>query len=429
MIRIHRSTWFLQLLRHPGLLLAFVLLLGSAALAAPWLWAGYHLHQAQLELRRYHAEEARRHLTIYLQWRPHDVTAHLLAARAARQLEDPDEAERHLLQAQEESWRSHAEHGSERADVVFEWALHRATLGDLKRTELYLQSLTQADSEEAFLAYEALAEGYRRNYRIPRALLLFDQWLKRRPNDVRALLLRGRLWMQAKRPGRAVPDYQRVLELEPEREEAQRGLALCLTESNQWDEAVLHWQELQRRHPADVEARVHLARCWCRLGQEQKALQMLQTVLAEHPDHPLALRSMGHLLLQEQQPAQAETWLRRALRALPHDYLSRWLLYQALQRQGKTVEAERQLEQATQLERRWQRLSKITELELPARPHDAALQAELGILLCDLGYEEAGRNWLLSALQEDPNCTAAHAALDGSNQGKPPHLSMSQPKR
>jgi tetratricopeptide (TPR) repeat protein len=138
---------------------------------------------------------------------------------------------------------------------------------------------------------------------------------------------------------------------------------------------------------------------------------------------------MGRTLLQEQQPAQAETWLRRAVRALPHDYLSRWLLYQALQQQGKTAEAERQLEQATQLERRWQRLSKITELELPARPHDAALQAELSVLLRDLGYEEAGRNWLLSALQEDPNCAAAHAALDSPNQGKPSHLSMSQPKR
>jgi tetratricopeptide (TPR) repeat protein len=163
---------------------------------------------------------------------------------------------------------------------------------------------------------------------------------------------------------------------------------------------------------------VNLARCLGQLEQERQAEQMLQAVLEEHPDHLLALRSLGKIYLHEQQPAEAETWLRRALRAAPQDYQSHWLLYQALKRQDKTAEAERHLEQAEQVEFRWQRLNKITQQELAARPHDAVLQAELGVLLLDLGYEEAGRNWLLAALQEDPNCAPARAALEGSNRNK-----------
>ena len=343
-------------------------------------------------------------MTACLRFWPDNVTANLLAARAARQLEDFDEAEEHLRQAQRQQRQPSEE-------VVFEWALHRATLGDLEQTESYLLPLTQVDSAQALLACEALAEGYRRTYRIPQALFLIDRWLKQRPNDVRALLLRSRLWMQVSSWQRAVSDYQRVLGLEPEREDAQRGLASCLAESARWDEAMPYWQDLYRRHPTDPEICVNLARCWGHLGQQQRASQLLQAVLQEQPDHPLALRSLGETFLQEQKPAEAETWLRRAVRAAPHDYKAHWLLYQALQQQDKAADAERQLDQATQLERRWGRFHRITQHELAARPHDVALHAELGVLLIDLGYEEVGRHWLLSALNRDPHCRPAQEAL------------------
>jgi len=362
-------------------------------------------------LEQFHPEKAWRHLAACLRIWPHDVRAHLLAARAARRLGNYEEAEEHLRQAQQQQRQPSEE-------VLLEWALHRATLGHLKQTESYLLPLTREDSEEGFLACEALAHGYQRTYRIAHAALLLDAWLKRRPDDIRALLLRGRLGSQTEGLPQALADYQRVLELEPEREEAQRGLATCLLESSRWNEAVPYWEELYRRHPADVEVRVNLALCWGHLGQEAQAIQMLRAVVEERPDHLVALRGLGKILLEQQQPAESERWLRRALRVEPQDYRSHWLLSGALQQQGKTAQAEHQLDRARQLERRWQRVSKITSKELAARPHDAALQAELGTLLLDLGYEEAGRNWLLSALQEDPNCAAAHAALVRVNQNR-----------
>lgn len=393
-------------LNRRAFLLAILFVLGTAAAMSPWLWAWHQFRQGQAELEQSHPEEARRHFNSCLRFWPHYVPAHLLAARAARRLEDYEEAEEHLRQAQDQQRQPSDE-------VVLEWALHRATLGDLKRMESYLLPLTQDDSEEAFLACEALAQGYQRNYRIPQALALLDRWLKRRPNEVRPLLLRGRLWMQVTSWKRAATDYLRVLELEPKREEAQRGLALCLTESMRWDEAMPYWKELQQQHPADLEVRTNLARCLANLGQEQHAQEMLRAVLQERPDNPAAQRSLGEILLQDQQPAEAETWLRRAVQAAPNDYRASWFLYRALQLQNKTAEAERQLDQANQLQRRWERLSRITQHELAARPHDIALYTELGVLLLDLGNEQAGRNWLLLALQKDPNFAPARTALEG----------------
>lgn len=404
MIRQQLRAGLARLYRRRRLLLAFVLLLAVALPAVLWLWAWYQFRQGQSELESSHPEKAHHHLAACLRLWPQDIAAHLLAARAARQLGSYDEAEEHLRQAQ----RGQREPSDE---VVLEWALHRATLGDLGRTESYLLPLTREDSERALLACEALAEGYRRTYRIPQALAVLDVWLMRRPNNVRALLLRGHLWGQINAFARAVPDYRSVLEQQPEREEARRWLALCLVENSQWSEARPYLEELHRQHPDDRDICVLLASCWSDAGQEEQARQMLQAVLAERPNDPLALRSLGRTLLHEQQLAQAETCLRRAVAADPHDYKAHWLLYEALRQQDKTAQAEDQLERTQQLERRWTRYHEITQRELSARPQDAALHAELGALLLDLGYTDAGRNWLLNALTRDPQCQLAREAL------------------
>jgi tetratricopeptide (TPR) repeat protein len=404
MSRQHMSAWLSELYRRRSLFLALLLVLGLLVPAGLWLRAWYHFRQGRVELQQYHPEKARRHLAACLQLWPRDVTAHLLAARAARQLGEYDEAEEHLRQAQ----RGQREQSEE---VVLEWALHRATLGDVDRTEAYLLPMTREDSERALLACEALAEGCRRNYRIPQGLAMLDLWLERRPNNVRALLLRGHLWGQISSYGRAVPDYRRVLEQDPEQEEARRWLAVCLVESSNWHEALPYLEDLHRQHPDNPDVCMLLARCLLPLGQRQQARQLLQAALAQSPQNPMALRSLGETLLQDRQPAEAETWLRRALEVAPQDYKTHWFLYGALRQQDKTSDAEQQLEQTEQLERRWQRFRAITQHELAARPRDVALHAELGALLLDLGHRDAGRDWLLNALRRDPQCRPAHEAL------------------
>lgn len=402
--RQHVSTWLFRLYRRRGLLLILLLVVGTALFLWPWIAAWHHLRQGRLELQDHHPDKARRHLSAYLQRRPHDVPAHLLAARAARQLGSYDEAEEHLRQAQRRQPKQSEE-------VVLEWALHRATLGDLDRTETYLMPLTREDSERGLLVCEALAEGYRRTYRVPQALAVLAIWLERRPNNVPALLLRGHLLSQVNSFQRAALDYQLVLEQQPECEQAQHWLTVCLVEGSRWEEALPYLEKLHQRHPEELDIRVYLALCRGHLGQGRQARQLLQSVLAEQPDHALALRSLGEMLLREQEPEQAESWLRRAAANLPHDYKAHWFLYEALRQQNKTAESEQQLQRTKQIEQRWNRFNTITQHEMAARPHDVALHAELGSLLLDLGYTEAGRSWLLNALHRDPQCRPVHEAL------------------
>jgi Flp pilus assembly protein TadD len=413
MFRLPGRTWMAAKLSwRRALLLAGVCLLGMAV-SAPQLWAWHHLHQGRSELEHFRLEEARRHLNTCLRIWPRHVEAHLLAAQAARQLGDFDDAEKHLRQAQPPFTPK-----LQRA-----WTMHRAAQGDLKETEPSLLPLVEQESEDALPACEALIQGYQRTYRFPQALNLLDLWQKRRPDDVRPLLLRGRLMMHLSGWQRAEPDYRRALQLEPECEEARHGLARCLTEIDSGQEAALHWEVLRQRHPEALEVRVHLARCLGRLGQTQKARQMFAAVLQERPDYYLALFHLGQLLINEQQPAEAEIWLRRAISVAPHNQHPHWFLYRALLQQDKTDEAEREMEKAKKLELSWERLTRIVSNELAKRPHDAAVQAELGVLLLELGDETSGRNWLRSALQEDPNCAAALSALQES-----PSLSSRQPR-
>jgi predicted Zn-dependent protease len=402
--RRYASVWLSRLGRRRGLLLVLLLVLAGAALSAPWLGAWYHLRQGRLELQRYHAEKARRHLAAYLRWWPRDVTANLLASRAARQLGEFDEAEQHLRQAQQEQ-------SVPSEEVILEWALHHATLGDLDRTEAYLLPLAREDSERSPLACEALAEGGRRTYRIPHVLGILDLWLKRQPDNVRAYLLRGHLYGQIHLYSKAVPNYRRVLELDPEQEEARRWLAVCLVEGLNWHEALPHLEVLQKQHPDNREVQVLMARCRSSLGERRQAEQILQAVAAEQPDNMMVLRSLGESLLQDNRPAEAEPWLRRAIALAPHDYKGNWFLYQALEKQNKIDAAERQLKRTEEVERLWNRFHTLTQREIPVRPHDVALQAELGALLLDMGFTDSSRNWLLNVLHRDPQCRPAHEAL------------------
>jgi predicted Zn-dependent protease len=402
--RQYVSAWLSSLSRRRGLLLVLLLVLAGAALASPWLVAWYHLREGRIELQRYHADKARRHLAAYLRWWPRDVTAQLLASRAARQLGEVDEAEQHLRQAQREQ-RVPSE------EVIFEWALHNATLGDLDRTEAYLLPLARENSERSPLACEALAEGGRRTYRIPHVLYILDLWQERQPNNVRAFLLRGHLYGQIHLYSKAVPSYRRALELDPEQDEARRWLAVCLVEALNWPEALSHLEILEKQHPDNRDIQVLMARCRANLGERRQAQEMLQAVAEEQPDNMMVPRSLGESLLQDDRPAEAEPWLRRAIAIAPHDYKGNWFLYQALQKQNKIDAAERQLKRTEEVERLWNRFHTLTQREIPNRPHDVTLQAELGSLLLDLGFTDASRNWLLNVLRRDPQCRPAHEAL------------------
>jgi predicted Zn-dependent protease len=154
------------------------------------------------------------------------------------------------------------------------------------------------------------------------------------------------------------------------------------------------------------------------LGQREQARQTLEAVLAEHPEHGVALRTRGQLALMDGQAAEAEKWLREAVCVLPNDYLANWVLNQSLRQQNKTAEAQVQLERAQRLKDDRERLAELTTRHMSERPHDPAIHCELGTLLIRTGHAETGLLWLHSALRQDANYRPAHTALADFYQAK-----------
>ena len=391
-----------RLASRRGLLpiLGVALLLG---LAAPHAWAAYQYRSARTALIHYHPEEARRRLQTCLTIWPRFAPARLLASRASREAGDLEDADLQLRECQR------IEEGSTE-EIAFEWALLQASYGNVREVEPYLQKQADQQPERAHLVWEALAEGYLQSYRILDAMSCLEHWIARDPDNVRALELRGKAFVTGKGVKRGTDDFRRVLELDSSRDDARMRLTRALLDLGGYDEAIPHLERLAKARPEDPNIRVRLARCLNMLRRGDEARRALEGVLAEHPDHAMALRTLGQFSLTDGQPAEAERYLRRAAAGMPNDYQSHWLLYEAVRQQGKP-EAVAQLKLAEQIRERGERMGELQSRHLAEQPLDPALHFEMATLHLRSGRTDLAVSWLQSALALDANFRPAHAAL------------------
>jgi predicted Zn-dependent protease len=392
------SRWLTR--RRIALLIVAVLAVGFAA---PQAWAWYQLRAADKDLARFHPDEARRRLESTLRIWPRSVQARLMASRAARQSGDLDDADLQLREGQR------IQNGSTDA-IAFEWALLQAAAGNVREVESYLQREADMRPAQAFLVWEALAEGYLRTYRILDSMACLEHWLSGDQENVRALELRGRTFIVGKGVKRGSDDYRRVLELDPTRDDTRIRLTRALLDLGAYDEAVPHLEYLMKARPDDPESPVRLARCLFMLNERAKAHETLLAVLAKHPENGSALRTLGQFSLMDSQPAEAEGWLRRAAASLPNDYQTQWFLYDSLRQQGKP-DAGQQLKVAEQVRERNERLGELQSRKLAEQPLDPGLHVEMAALLMRSGQKEVALRWLGTALALDPAFPPAHAAL------------------
>ncbi len=397
------ATLFQSIRRHPWRVMAALGFFVATLFAAPHAWAWYHFQRAKSCLAQGRSLEGQLHLAACQKVWPDSSDVHLLAARAARQVGDFATAEQHFQAMRQ----LHPDPTPQRS---FEWALHSATAGDLGSNEALLRPKTHLSSEEGALACAALAEGYLRNYRGPEALQILDAWLERQPDNLHALKLRGDVWRQAEALSKAAECYERLLELDPDHREARHWLALCLLDGARPAEALPHWERLRAESPDDRETQTQLARCLVQVGRKEEARLLLEKVLATDPDRVAALQTLGHLHLQEGRLSEAESSLRHALRLAPRDYKINGLLLQVLRQQGRSKDAEAQSERVQLLEARWKHYRKLAR-DLAEHPQEPELQCELGAALLDLGYDDLGLRWLLSAVKEEPRCRRGHELL------------------
>ena len=167
---------------------------------------------------------------------------------------------------------------------------------------------------------------------------------------------------------------------------------------------------LAERWPDRPEVRLGLARCQRRLGRTEEAERLLDALLINSPGNGQALWERGQLELERNRPAAAESWLRKAARALPHDRGPSFSLYRCLLELDRREEADQVHARVTQIDADLKRIAQLSQ-EVMQRPNDAALRYEGGILFLRNGERSVGIRWLQMALRLDPNCEPARRAL------------------
>jgi tetratricopeptide (TPR) repeat protein len=383
-----------------GLLALVALGLGSAGY---YLHALYHFRAGRSSLERFHGREAGEHLDAYLRVWPRDREALFLAARAARLRGAFDEAEQYLADCH--GWDGHAD------DLTLERALLRAARGDVDASSKFGRAMVARDHPATPLILEALASGLLRMFRLPEAKQFLDEWLRREPDQPQAHFLMGRFYALAENRPDAVASYRRVLELDPERDDARSRLSGLLLELGQAPEALPHLEYLRRKLPEDPAVQTDLAQCLDQLGRPAEAVELLDDALARQPDFSPALAQRGKLALRAGQLAEADAWLRQACALEPGGYEAHYQFQQCLFRQGKAAEAEEEAARLQQIEEDVRQLQDIVRKRLPEKPNDPELRAQLGSILLRAGATEEGVRWLQAALEKDSLYGPAHQAL------------------
>jgi tetratricopeptide (TPR) repeat protein len=384
---------------------AFLVLLVPAAGGGAHLWAMSEERATRRALREEHYAEARRHVDHCLLVWPRSAPTHLLAARVARLQTDYAAAEAHL----HESTRLA---GGATAATQLEWLLLRVQAGEVDEVAPGLLRLVNEGDPESAAVLEALSGAYVREMRLHPALSCLNAWLRRDPDSVPALDRRGWVLERLQARDQARADWERAVELAPERWETRMRLVELLLDDADPGDALPHVERLRRSRPDRPEVLAALGRCRFLEGDLAGAEEALDRVLAASPGDVKGLVGRAKIALQRGQDAEAEGWLRRALETDPYYLDAHSALCQSLEHQaGRGADAAAQRSQYEALKADAERLSKLMKGDGAGSPQDADRCAEVGVILMRVGRETLALQWLHRALRQDEKCPAAHEAL------------------
>jgi tetratricopeptide (TPR) repeat protein len=401
--------------RRPGTVAALLLvLLAGAAAGAAYRWALAEEQAARRALKDEEYFEARRHVENCLLVRRRSVEVRLLAARVAWMEGDFPRAETHLRESARLA-------GGNTEAIQRESVLLKARAGDVDLVAGGLWRLVDAHDPESAVILQALAKAYMAEVRLEAALRCLNKWLEIEPDAVTALDWRA--WVldrQGWSHDQAREEWERVVQLAPDRWRTRLQLAEVLMTDGGPGHVLPHLAYLRRTHPEQPEVLMLWGRFRAQQGDVDEAKRIFDRLLETDPDNGRLLLWRAQLELQPGGDAvAAEGWLRRALAREPADTDINYELYQCLRQQpDRDAEAAAQRRRYEQVRADVERLNTLVGVEYGKSPRDAGIPAEIGALMIRLGQEGRGLRWLNIALGLDPNCKPAHEALTAYYEAK-----------
>jgi tetratricopeptide (TPR) repeat protein len=383
------------------------------ALVALLCWGGYEWSRyrdaqadyrtAQQAVERHDWKAARESLKEAMRKWPDSPDMILLAARVERRLETLDEAKKLLDTCQRLQ-------GSETQAVKVERALLRVHAGKLAEVEDFLRECVQRDDPDTVEILDILSGALELNFRDAAAQRFLDELLKRQPQNFDALARRGRTARNMGWQEDAIQYYEKALLIRPDADNLRMALAETQVGYGHYNRAQEHLEWLRERQPQNPGVLFGLARCAAATGANDKALQLLNQVLAANPNNWLALNERGKLAVQCDRPEDAVSDLRKADSLAPADVAPTHLV-SCLLILGKHDEARKYQEKAARILADRKRRAELGDLIREKSPDDPELRYELGCVLLRLGQQRDAVHWFRTALEKDPKHRKTHEAL------------------
>jgi len=288
---------------------------------------------------------------------PRDDQVLLLAAQAARRDGATADAER-LLDA---AGRAHAVPDA----VELERLLLQLQNGDTRHID-HLLAVCRAHpaTAESRLILEAAIVGSLHRVDVALALTCLELWdghCDRAPDRLQSWIWAGEIAIRTGDVDTAAGHFRRVVEAEPDHDQARRRLAELLSRSAP-REALDHLDQLRNLPPDDRDVRLTRARCFRSLGEHEQATRLLDELLTTAPGDYEALLELGEISLELRRWDAAERWLRAAIALQPNRRDPNLALARCLQLAGRPEDAQRYRDRVAEIDAQFEeRLRSLQE--------------------------------------------------------------------
>jgi len=182
-----------------------------------------------------------------------------------------------------------------------------------------------------------------------RAQELLSQALQSAPHDPALLKSEGDLNAAQHRDEPAIGAYRQSLTYAPRRADTRVALAKLYQQMNRQPEAKAEFEQVLRASPDDPEANAALGRMALKAGEIPTALTFLKKALDKDPDSLDASEDLATIELRQGSAPRAEAILGKLVRLDPDNPRFHYLLGQALSKEGKKGDAQREFNRSQEL--------------------------------------------------------------------------------
>jgi tetratricopeptide (TPR) repeat protein len=220
-----------------------------------------------------------------------------------------------------------------------------------------------------------------------RAIQIWNDALRVKPNDAGIVLALAIAAEQRGRIGEAIALYGKVLDIERDNLGARLGRARMFTMQERWREAEVDLRAVLDRQPNQIEAQFALAQVYRATDRQELAREMFER-LARQPAEPKHYRALADAMLETGKAEQAADLYRRNLRHQPGNRGTMLGLARAY----------------TQLHRYRDAIATLEQF-VAANPDDAKMREELARTAYYAGEYEIAADHLQALVDEHPEET------------------------